>query len=169
MNVGVLNMQTDDTLTVPANNFAVMRVSNELPNRSGIGAMFVNRTATGSASRSDDFNRTFGADARLGVGEYFTMAGFAARTETPGLTGRDYAYNVDSEYNDSRHRVGFEYGTHRRGLQPRGRLPARTKMAIVASCSGSTRRCDSRRFGIGASVNGSRTSTTRGTTTSMVA
>ena len=110
MNVGVLNMQTDDTLNVPANNFAVMRVSKELPNRSGIGAMFVNRTATGSASRSDDFNRTFGADARLGVGEYFTMAGFAARTETPGLTGRDYAYNVDSEYNDSRHRVGFEYG-----------------------------------------------------------
>ena len=110
VNIGVLDMQTDDTLNVPANNFAVMRVSKELPNRSGIGAMFVNRTATGSASRSDDFNRTFGADARLGVGEYFTMAGFAARTETPGLTGRDYAYNVDSEYNDSRHRVGFEYG-----------------------------------------------------------
>ena len=110
VNIGVLDMQTDDTLTVPANNFAVMRISKELPNRSGIGAMFVNRTATGSASRSDDFNRTFGADARLGVGEYFTMAGFAARTETPGLTGRDYAYNVDSEYNDSRHRVGFEYG-----------------------------------------------------------
>jgi hypothetical protein len=110
VNIGVLDMQTDDTLNVPANNFAVMRISKELPNRSGIGAMFVNRTATGSASRSDDFNRTFGADARLGVGEYFTMAGFAARTETPGLTGRDYAYNVDSEYNDSRHRVGFEYG-----------------------------------------------------------
>jgi hypothetical protein len=110
VNIGVLDMQTDDTLNVPANNFAVMRVSKELPNRSGIGAMFVNRTATGSASRSDDFNRTSGVDARLGVGEYFTMAGFAARTETPGLTGRDYAYNVDSEYNDSRHRVGFEYG-----------------------------------------------------------
>jgi hypothetical protein len=110
VNIGVLDMQTDDTLNVAANNFAVMRVSKELPNRSGIGAMFVNRSATGSASRSDDFNRTFGADARLGVGEYFTIAGFAARTETPGLTGRDYAYNVDSEYNDSRHRVGFEYG-----------------------------------------------------------
>ncbi|HEY6616474.1 MAG TPA: DUF5916 domain-containing protein [Vicinamibacterales bacterium] len=110
VNIGVLDMQTDDTLNVPANNFAVMRISKELPNRSGLGAMFVNRTATGSASRSDDFNRTFGADARLGVGEYFTVAGFAARTETPGLTGRDYAYNVDSEYNDSRHRVGFEYG-----------------------------------------------------------
>ena len=28
----------------------------------------------------------------------------------PDLTGRDYAYNVDSEYNDGTHRVGFEYG-----------------------------------------------------------
>ena len=52
-------------------------------------------------------------DARLGVGDYFTMAGFAARTETPGLTVADYAYNVDSEYSDSRHRVGFEYGGDR--------------------------------------------------------
>jgi hypothetical protein len=110
VNVGVLNMQTDDTFTVPDNNFSVMRVSKELPNRSGIGAMFVNRTATGSESLSDDWNRTFGADARLGIGEYFTMAGFAARTETPGLTGRDYAYNVDSEYNDGTHRVGLQYG-----------------------------------------------------------
>jgi len=110
LNVGVLNMQTDDTPTVSANNFSVMRVSRELPNRSGIGAMFVNRSATGELSGSDNWNRTWGADGRLGLGEYFTMAGFAARTETPGLTGRDYAYNIDSEYSDSRHRVGFEYG-----------------------------------------------------------
>ena len=122
-----------------------------------------------SLSRSDDWNRTFGADARLGLGEYFTMAGFAARTETPGLTGRDYAYNVDSEYNDARAPRRLRVRAHGRGLQPRGRVPARTKTAIGASCSGSTRRCGSRRSGTGASVNGSRTSTTRATTTSMVA
>jgi hypothetical protein len=110
VNVGVLNMQTEDIRLVSANNFSVMRVSRELPNRSGIGAMFVNRSGTGSLSGPDDWNRTWGADGRLGVGEYFTMAGFAARTETPGLTGRDYAFNVDSEYNNRTHRVGFEYG-----------------------------------------------------------
>jgi len=109
-NVGVLNMQTEDIRLVPANNFSVMRVSRELPNRSGLGAMFVNRSGTGSLSTSDDWNRTWGADGRLGVGEYFTMAGFAARTETPGLAGRDYAYNVDSEYNNGTHRVGWQYG-----------------------------------------------------------
>src|SRR4029453_13932712 len=119
-NVGGLNMQTEDIRLVPANNFSVMRVSRELPNRSGLGAMFVNRSGTGSLSTSDDWNRTWGADARLGVGEYFTMAGFAARTETPGLTGRDYAYNVDSEYNDSRHRTGFESGRTGEDFNPEG-------------------------------------------------
>ncbi len=109
-NVGVLNMQTDDVASRPGNNFSVLRVSRELPSRSGIGAMFVNRTATGSLARSNDFNRTFGADARLGVGNYFRTSGFLARTETPGLTGRDYAYNVDSEWDDGHNRAGFEYG-----------------------------------------------------------
>jgi hypothetical protein len=110
VNVGVLNMQTDDVGVTPGNNFSVVRVSRELPNRSGIGAMFVNRSATGDLSTSDDWNRTWGADGRLGLGEHFTMAGFAARTETPFLTGRDYAYNLDSEYDDGTHRLGFEYG-----------------------------------------------------------
>jgi hypothetical protein len=110
LNVGVLNMQTGEAGLEPANNFSALRVSRELPNRSGIGAMFVNRTATGSLAGSRDWNRTWGADGRLGVGEHFTLSGFGARTETPGLTGRDYAYNVDSEYNDGRHRATFEYG-----------------------------------------------------------
>jgi hypothetical protein len=109
-NVGVLNMQTDDVRLVPDNNFSVIRVSRELPNRSGIGAMFVNRSATGELADRESWNRTWGMDGRYGLGEHFTMAGFAARTETPGLTGRDYAYNVDSEYDDGTHRAGFEYG-----------------------------------------------------------
>ena len=72
--------------------------------------MFVNRQATGSVARSGDYNRTFGTDARAGIGERLTLAGFAARTQTPGLTGRDYAYNFDSEYDDGKTRAGFEWG-----------------------------------------------------------
>jgi hypothetical protein len=109
-NVGVLNMQTGDHGTRPANNFSVLRASRELPSRSGVGAMFVNRDATGSLARSGDYNRTFGADARAGVGERVSLSGFAARTQTPGLTGRDYAYNFDSEYDDGQHRATFEWG-----------------------------------------------------------
>ena len=118
VNVGVLNMQTDEVGTDPGNNFSVLRVSRELRNRSGIGAMFVNRSATGDLAQSGDWNRTYGLDARLGVGEHFTMAGFGARTETPGLTGRDFAYNVDSEYDDGKHRAGFEYGRTGESFNP---------------------------------------------------
>ena len=109
-NVGALNMQTDSVRSRPGNNFSVMRLSRELPNRSGIGGMFVNRTATGDLARSNDWNRTFAADGRLGVGEHLRVSGFAARTQTPGLVGRDYAYNVDSEYDNGQHRTGFEWG-----------------------------------------------------------
>jgi hypothetical protein len=126
VNVGVLNMQTDSSTplragqvgTDPGNNFSVLRVSRELRNRSGIGAMFVNRSATGDLARAGDWNRTYGIDARLGLGETFTMAGFGARTETPGLTGRDFAYNVDSEYDDGTHRAGFEYGRTGEAFNP---------------------------------------------------
>jgi hypothetical protein len=118
VNVGVLNMQTDDVGLQPENNFSVLRVSRELRNRSGIGAMFVNRSATGDLAQSSDWNRTYGVDARLGVGEHFTMAGFGARTETPVLTGRDFAYNVDSEYDDGKHRAGFEYGRTGEAFNP---------------------------------------------------
>jgi hypothetical protein len=118
LNVGVLNMQTGEVALQPGNNFSVLRVSRELRNRSGVGAIFVNRTATGSLSRDGDWNRTWGVDARLGVGERLTMSGFGARTETPGLTGRDFAYNVDTEYDDGKHRAGFEYGRTGEAFNP---------------------------------------------------
>src|SRR5215208_2212495 len=118
VNVGVLNMQTDEFGVNPGNNFSVLRVSRELRNRSGIGAMFVNRSATGDLAQSSDWNRTYGLDARVGVGEHFTMAGFGARTETPGLSGRDFAYNVDSEYDDGKHRAGLEYGRTGESFNP---------------------------------------------------
>lgn len=117
-NIGVLNMQTDDLGSRPADNASVLRMSRELPNRSGLGAMFVNRSATGRLAAPGDWNRTWGADGRLGVGERITLSGFAARTETPQLTGRDYAYNVDSEYDDGRHLVNFEYGVTGEGFNP---------------------------------------------------
>ena len=118
VNVGVLNMQTAEVRDRPGNNFSVLRASKELPNRSSVGAMFVNRSATGDLAGADNWNRTWGADARYGVGEYLTLAGFAARTETPGRLGRDYAFNVDSRYDNGTHEVGFEYGRTGENFNP---------------------------------------------------
>jgi hypothetical protein len=105
-NLGVLNMQTEEMVGVtPANNYTVASLSRELPNRSSLGALFVNRLATGDLAGEDDWNRTFGFDGKLGIGEPFTLSGFAARTDTPGLEGREHALNLRGEYQKNQGRV----------------------------------------------------------------
>ncbi|MGE3706894.1 MAG: DUF5916 domain-containing protein, partial [Vicinamibacterales bacterium] len=99
-NVGLLNMQTErsDIFSVPSNNFGVVRVSRELPNRTAVGGIFVNRQGTGRFSRAEDYNRTFAIDGKLGVGRTHTVSGFLAKTETPGRTGRDHALNIRTRF-----------------------------------------------------------------------
>jgi uncharacterized protein DUF5916/cellulose/xylan binding protein with CBM9 domain len=109
-NIGLMNMQTEDVGRRPGNNFTVLRMSRDLPSRSGLGVIVVNRDATGSLARSEDWNRTWGLDGRFGLGERMTVGGFAARTQTPGLTGREHAWNLASEYDDGRTLVNFDYG-----------------------------------------------------------
>jgi hypothetical protein len=96
-NVGFFNMETDDVPGVTAkNNFTVARVSRELPNRSSLGGIFVSRAATGSIR--GNWNRTWGLDGKLGIGQYTDINGFIARTETPGRTGPESAYNIRAQY-----------------------------------------------------------------------
>ncbi|MDZ7369012.1 MAG: carbohydrate binding family 9 domain-containing protein [candidate division KSB1 bacterium] len=96
-NLGLLNMQTEAVGGVTqANNFSVARVSQEFPNRSSVGAMFINREATGDRQIAGEtkYNRTFVADARLGIGKYTQALGFVAKTTTPGRSGRDYGFKL---------------------------------------------------------------------------
>jgi hypothetical protein len=97
VNVGFLNMQTERVGATLANNYTTTRVNKDLPNRSGFGAMFVTRAATGTGS-SGNWNRTWGLDGKWGIGETVTFNGFAARTETPGATGREHAYSSGFAY-----------------------------------------------------------------------
>ncbi|MEE2777954.1 MAG: DUF5916 domain-containing protein [Acidobacteriota bacterium] len=99
LNVGFLNMQTEEHGGLQANNFTVGRVSREFRNRSRAGAMVVNRQGTGSLAPDGDHNRTFGVDGQLGIGQYTDLSGWAAKTETPGLEGRDHAFGIDSNFN----------------------------------------------------------------------
>jgi len=105
VNIGLLNMQTDsvgcdatDTICTAANNFTATRVNKDLPNRSNVGAIFVNRAGTGDFAGPDNWNRTWGADGRFGIGESITLSGFAARTETPGASSREHAYSGAFEF-----------------------------------------------------------------------
>ena len=107
--VGLLNMQTAASGGTASNNFGVARVRRDLPNRSSVGGLFVNRQATGELAGDDDYNRTFGFDGRWGFGQNGIVSGFAARTETPGRVGEDHAYDVAVDYNAQAWRVRAGY------------------------------------------------------------
>jgi hypothetical protein len=85
--VGVMQIFTDAVDGVTGErSFSVARVTHELPNRSRAGVIFVQRRAVHDGA---DYNRTWGADGRLGLGDDWTVDGWIARTQTPGLDGRD--------------------------------------------------------------------------------
>ena len=86
-------MQTEEVngLT-PANNFTVARLRHDLPNRSSVGGLFVQRLATGRFAGSRNHNRTYALDGRLGFGQNGLVSGFASKTETPGRRNQDHAY-----------------------------------------------------------------------------
>ena len=110
VSVGLLNMQTEEVAgVVPANNFTVARAYRDLPNSSQIGGIFVNRQATGALAGSRDYNRTYGVDGRVGLGQNSQIAGFAAATDTPGREGRDHAYNLAWDHNSERWRFTLGY------------------------------------------------------------
>ena len=111
-NVGFLNMQTESVgaTGIPQQNFTVARVRQDLANRSNIGAIFVNRQATGSLAGDQDHNRTFAFDGRWGIGEGGTVGGFAAETETPGQPAHDsHAYALRAQHQSERARLSLGY------------------------------------------------------------
>ena len=106
-NIGLLHMATQAVDgAAPRNRFTVARVSQELPNRSAIGALFTNRDGDGS---SDDYNRAYAVDGRWGIGDNITLQAWLAKTDTPGLTGKDDAFNIEGNYSSAKWAADLRY------------------------------------------------------------
>jgi hypothetical protein len=84
----------------PENDYSVVRVNQELANRSSIGGIFVQRDGDGSVNGDEgsDYNRTYAIDGRWGIGEKILIEGYVAATETPGMRGDDKAYRLRGRY-----------------------------------------------------------------------
>ena len=95
--LGLMNIQTRSDRDIPATNFAVARVRRNILANSDIGAMFLN-----SQSRlPEDYNRSYGADVNfLFFDRRLKAGGMLARTETPGLEGRDWLKSAETAWDD---------------------------------------------------------------------
>lgn len=79
----------------PATSYSVLRLARELSTRSRLGAIAVQRLATND---SDDRNRSYGIDGRIGIADAWTVDWWGAKTETPALSGDDLGYSVRAGY-----------------------------------------------------------------------
>jgi hypothetical protein len=120
-NVGFLRM-TSEAVTdlAPRNDYSVARVNRELPNRSSIGGIFIDRQGDGSLpfdrnhdgvpdDPSLDENQTYGLDGRWGIRDNGLLQAWFAETSTPGLDGKDDAFSLSGEYNDADWTYGAGY------------------------------------------------------------
>lgn len=102
-NIGLLNMQTSELGGIaPSSNYSVVRVNQDLPNRSSLGGLIVNRESTGGIDEivdATEFNRTYAVDGQLGIGSNASVAGYFAGTSSPGIEDGAHSYNMRSEYN----------------------------------------------------------------------
>ena len=111
-NVGFLNMQTSsiDSTGTPGQNFTVGRVRQDLANRSNIGAILINRQASGDLGVGHGSNQTYAVDGRWGIGEGGTISGFAAGTSTTdGPAGDTYAYSFNAQHQSEQARLSLGY------------------------------------------------------------
>ena len=108
--IGLLNMQTRSIGSgVAANNYSVLRLSRELPNRSSIGVIGVNREMTTDTEGVLPYNRTAGLDANFGLGKFANWFSYMATSKTPGLKDNNHTYSSRFQYDNSRHEFSLGY------------------------------------------------------------
>ena len=95
MKIGLLSMVSDEVADVTGkNNYSVLRLKKELPNRTHIGGMY---TALDHQGKNGYLNQSYAIDAQLGLGELSKLVGFVGLTDTPGLNNDNaYAYKLEA-------------------------------------------------------------------------
>ena len=94
LNVGLLHIRTGgETGLQDALGYSVARIAKELPNRSRVGGLFVNK-----GGPDGDFNRTFAVDAAIGIGEALTFSSFISRTDDPESFNDSHAWDLSGNW-----------------------------------------------------------------------
>jgi hypothetical protein len=94
--LGLLNIQTEETESQGPENNSVLRIKRDVLARSWIGGFFLNRQGP---DRLD--NRVYGIDGLYRPHEDLIVNSFFARSQNPGIQGDDWVLRVEGQY-DSR-------------------------------------------------------------------
>ena len=107
---GALNIQTAESFDARAasTNFSVLRVNRDVLRRSRIGMLVSRRDPLASSTPAGSIgdNLAYGVDTVINPTNEISIAGYAARTSTPGR-----------ELNDASYRGRFDWNADRYGLQ----------------------------------------------------
>ncbi len=94
MKIGMLTMRTDAVKDLTdENQYSVLRIKKELPNRTHIGAMY---TGLDRMGENGYLNQAYALDAQIGIGELSKIIMFGGLTDTPKMD-KDNAYAFHTE------------------------------------------------------------------------
>lgn len=96
--VGLLNMQTEETATLAPENFTVARARRSLLGALDVGGIFVNRQTTEGSS---SYNRSWGVDANAYLFDYLVLHSYWAQTHEPGASGDNRAMRLSAAWRDA--------------------------------------------------------------------
>ncbi len=109
LEIGLLNVLTDrfskDDIELPRTNFSVLRLRRPVMERSSVGMMIMSKDAIGES----DYNRTFVADGVFAFGPATNISAWLAKTQTPGIGGRDWAGDFNFNYRSDRYTFRLNY------------------------------------------------------------
>ena len=128
-NIAIMDVQTDEALGQPGENFLIARYSRDIFARSRIGGIVINKETNlfdQAPDSLDSFNRTFGADMTLSLHPAFTVSGFIGQTSSPGITEDDRGGFLNATWRDNRWRVYGEISDLQDNFNPEvGFIPRR--------------------------------------------
>ena len=110
-NVGFLHMRVGEGASSEETDFTVLRLSQDLPNRSSIGFIGTNRAA-------EDNRQTYGIDGRVGVGDYAMLSGIVAQTRAPGDAEDQHAISLFGSYDSPTWAYNASYAEVGGGFNP---------------------------------------------------
>ena len=97
-----MTMQSEENEGKAGNNYTVVRVRRDVFRSSDVGAIVLSRQPSGDSS---DFNRVAGLDANFRFFKSLSINGFAARSDSPGVTTNQNSGKASIGWEDSSKRL----------------------------------------------------------------